>query len=128
MSKKLEIVPVPLGHEETLAIHKENMKSPEFRKNLREAVEQAHHRGVGLISMVLMSNPEFNTVKNSLVPLTKIDLDNYPRSSAVQGKTIDEQFHISYYLKLAHDAQTYGAAGIVIGAPSAKNHIKEYEI
>ncbi|OGZ02546.1 MAG: hypothetical protein A2430_02390 [Candidatus Liptonbacteria bacterium RIFOXYC1_FULL_36_8] len=39
MSKKLEIVPVPLGHEETLAIHKENMKSPKFRKNLREAVE-----------------------------------------------------------------------------------------
>jgi len=39
MSKKPIIVPVPLGYEETLAIHKENMKSLEFRKNLREAIE-----------------------------------------------------------------------------------------
>jgi len=94
-----------------------------FAGNLEEAVKQAHSRDLGLISMVLMSNPEFGKIKSMWVDVED-DFEAYNGRAGI----ICGSHHVEYYLKLARDAQRFGADGIVIGAPSPKNHIKEYEI
>lgn len=93
-----------------------------FAGNLEEAVKQAHDRGVGLISMCLMSNPEFAREKRKLVPVKG---DDYHRTDI---KWIGEQTYVEQYIQLARDAAEFKADGIVIGAPSGKNHITEGEI
>ncbi|HIH13097.1 TPA: hypothetical protein HA242_05215 [Candidatus Woesearchaeota archaeon] len=75
-----------------------------FPGNTQEAVNQAHPRGLGLISLVLMSNPQFEVIKNS---------------------TIRGMKGYEYY---ALQVAEYGADGMVIGAPSDKNHIKDEEV
>lgn len=75
-----------------------------FPGNTREAVNQAHPRGLGLIGLVLMSNPEFEVIKNS----------------TIRGMKGYEYF--------AFQVAEYGADAMVIGAPSEKNHIKDGEV
>ncbi len=94
-----------------------------FAGNMREAAEQARKRDLGLISMVLMSNPEFEREKNKLVPLDKDEGYLKPHLWMIEG-----QSHVKQYIQLAHDAAAYGVEGVVIGAPSQKNHIKPEEI
>jgi len=100
-----------------------------FAGNIKEATQQARNRDLGLISMVLMSNPEFEREKNKLVEVTQEELDSYPRSLIRVGRFgSDESPYVSQYVQLAHDAHKYGVDGMVIGAPSSKNHIEESEI
>jgi len=99
-----------------------------FAGNMEEAAEQLEKWDIGGIHMCLMSNPEYEREKMKLVPVTRSDLSTYARSSATMGKTIDGVFHTYQYLQLAHDASRYGIDGIVIGAPSKKNHIEGFEI
>ena len=40
----------------------------------------------------------------------------------------DDEPHVYQYIQLAHDAQAHGLGGVVIGAPSEKNHIEKEEI
>ncbi|MBI2146115.1 orotidine 5'-phosphate decarboxylase [Candidatus Woesearchaeota archaeon] len=75
-----------------------------FPGNTREAVVQAHGKGLGLIALVLMSNPEFEVIKNS----------------TIRGMKGYEYF--------ALQVAEYGADAIVIGAPSEKNHLKDEEV
>lgn len=93
-----------------------------FAGNMAEAKKQAHDRGVGIITMCLMSNPEYEREKNKLVPVKKED---YEEDDIV---IVDGQHYVKQYIQLAHDAQLYGLDGIVVGAPSKKNHITEEEI
>jgi orotidine 5'-phosphate decarboxylase subfamily 2 len=72
--------------------------------NINEAVTQAHKHGIGIIVVTLMSNPEFEHIKNA---------------------TINNKTMIEF---IAFESQKAGADAIVIGAPSDKNHIKEAEI
>jgi len=84
-----------------------------FAGNIEEAAEQAHARNIGIMGMCLMSNPEFEKVKNM----------------KVIGYT-DKNFmyHIPFYQHLAKESAEHGLDGIVIGAPSPTNHITEKEI
>lgn len=75
-----------------------------FPGNLREATAQAQKRGLGLIALVLMSNPEFENVKN-----------------------LKTQSGF-YYEHLAREVAAAGTDGVVIGAPSTKNHLREAEL
>lgn len=75
-----------------------------FPGNLREATTQAQKRGLGLIALVLMSNPEFEDVKN-LKTTTGL-----------------------YFEHLAQEVAVAGTDGMVIGAPSAKNHLSVEEL
>ena len=95
-----------------------------FAGNMKEAAEQAKKRDIGLISMCLMSNPEYESVKNQWVHLENID--RFPNSfDAIEIQGIP---HVKKYIQLAHDAAQYGIDGIVIGAQSKKNHLKDKEI
>lgn len=76
-----------------------------FPGNMREAAEQARKHDIGLIALVLMSNPEFRVIKDMRVD---------------GGKP--------FYLWLAEQAASAHVDAVVIGAPSAHNHISEREI
>lgn len=98
-----------------------------FAGNLEEVVKQAHARQQGLISMVLMSNPEFKEEKNMFAPVKASE--GYLDEDIIEvqrGKEIVP--HVFNYIRLAHLANIYGADGIVVGAPSGKNHITDDEI
>lgn len=75
-----------------------------FPGNIRETQAFAAHHHMGLIVLVLMSNPEYEVIKNA----------------TIKGQKAFEYF--------AHEVKACGADGIVIGAPSAKNHITPQEI
>ncbi|MEK6940227.1 MAG: orotidine 5'-phosphate decarboxylase / HUMPS family protein [Nanoarchaeota archaeon] len=94
-----------------------------FAGNLKEAAEQARKRDIGLISMCLMSNPEYESIKNERVP---VQIADYP--NPYDAVEIDGVPHVKKYIQLAHDAARYGIDGTVIGAPSKKNHLKDKEI
>lgn len=75
-----------------------------FPGNTLQAGEQAQRHGLGLIVLVLMSNPEYGLMKNA----------------QIEGQAL--------YLYLAEQAAKAQAAGVVIGAPSPRNHINPAEI
>ncbi|MDP2926015.1 MAG: orotidine 5'-phosphate decarboxylase / HUMPS family protein [Nanoarchaeota archaeon] len=96
-----------------------------YAGNIKEAAEQLRKRNLGGIHMCLMSNPDYQREKNMLVqiPDEEIDEDEYG---------LDAEIYIGHkvkrYMQLAHDAKKFGLEGIVVGAPSDKNHIKPEEI
>ena len=94
-----------------------------FAGNMAEAAKQGKDRRIDVISMCLMSNPEYEQVKNMWVDVSK-DSDYH----SVDLKDIDGVLHARHYKVLAHDAKKYGFGGIVIGAPSPKNHLKDEEV
>ena len=75
-----------------------------FPGNTVQAAAQAKHHKIGLIALVLMSNPEYQVMKTAVVG--------------------DQPF----YLYLAQETARAAVEGIVIGAPSAGNHISIDEI
>jgi len=95
-----------------------------FAGNMEDASKQGKDRRIGLISMCLMSNPEYEQVKNMWVNVSA-DAGNYDHAHI---KEIDGVPHVRHYVQLARDAGRFGLAGIVIGAPSQKNHIKDEEV
>jgi len=100
-----------------------------FAGNLEEATQQAHARGIGLISMVLMSNPEYEREKNKLVPLNEDEAcSEYYMEEVIRVSESGGCPYVKQYIQLAHDARKFGTDGIVIGAPSDKNHITDKEI
>ncbi|MBS3116257.1 orotidine 5'-phosphate decarboxylase [Candidatus Woesearchaeota archaeon] len=98
-----------------------------FAGNMEEAAKQAQARDIGLIAMCLMSNPEYEREKNKWVATREGDYWGNGRLETDQT-LIDGKQHVKQYLQLARDANAFYLDGIVIGAPSAKNHIKEEEI
>lgn len=98
-----------------------------FAGNMKEAVDQAHARDLGLIGMVLMSNPEYALEKDKLMRIVVSDpkRSHYYLEDCV---LLGDDVYVRQYIQLAHDATEYELDGIVIGAPSPSNHIKEYEI
>ncbi len=75
-----------------------------FPGNAGEAKKQADKHGVGLIQLVLMSNKEFEAMKNA-------DFDG-----------------IKGYEYFATQVYQNDIDAMVIGAPSPKNHLKDFEI
>lgn len=75
-----------------------------FPGNALQAAEQAREQNIGLIMLVLMSNPEFKLMKDA----------------RIDGKP--------FYQYLAEQAAKGDVDGVVIGAPSASNHIQTVEL
>jgi len=105
-----------------------------FPGNLEEAAKQAHGRGLGLIGMCIMSNSEHAREKNKLVNVREEKETYRPEDVLVwrheewEQNLPAEEYFVRQYVQLAHDAAKYGWDGVVIGAPSKKNHITENEI
>jgi len=93
-----------------------------FAGNLKETGEQAKKRNVGIISMCLMSNPEYNLQKNNLIA---IESSFYAQEDVL---LIEHVPYVKQYVSLAYQAQIYNIDGIVIAAPSKDNHVQEQEI
>ena len=70
-----------------------------FPGNIADTCAMAQKRNLGLIPLALMSNPEYQLIKN-------LQIDG-----------------IAAFLYFARESSRAGAAGIVVGAPSPKNHI-----
>tara|TARA_Y100000310_G_scaffold142028_1_gene141442 strand:- start:746 stop:1498 length:753 start_codon:yes stop_codon:yes gene_type:complete len=100
-----------------------------FAGNMEEASKKTHERGIEAITMCLMSNPEYEEEKNSLVRVDAITTydseDIIP--VRIMGRKNDSPF-VRRYIQLAHDANRFGLDGVVIGAPSESNHITEEEL
>lgn len=96
-----------------------------FPGNIEEAAKQAKARDIGIISMCLMSNSEYEAEKNKLVRIPNQDVLVYDSESVF---SFQGEGYVRQYLKLALDSERFGIDAIVIGAPSKKNHIKEEEI
>ncbi|MBU3912712.1 MAG: orotidine 5'-phosphate decarboxylase [Nanoarchaeota archaeon] len=95
-----------------------------FAGNMEEASKQAKDRRIDLISMCLMSNPEYERVKNMWVRVSN-EAQPYDANHIMMADGLP---HVRHYIQLAHDAAKFGLGGIVIGAPSSKNHLKDEEV
>jgi len=97
-----------------------------YAGNMAEIGKQAKERGIGTITMCLMSNPDYQKEKDMLVPLSEEERDPY-RGMDIEFSN-DFVPHVKRYKFLANSAKSFGLDGIVIGAPSETNHIKEEEL
>lgn len=95
-----------------------------FAGNMEEASKQGRDRNIGLITMGLMSSPDYASVKNMWVEVGK-DVSAYESRDL---KEIDGKPHTRFYIKQVRDANRFGLAGIVLGAPSSTNHITDEEV
>ncbi|MFH1500477.1 MAG: orotidine 5'-phosphate decarboxylase [archaeon] len=93
-----------------------------FPGNMQEAAEQGKKWGIGVIPMCLMSNPEYAAEKNKLVEGGE---DSFQRPDLIR---LGDRSYVRQYVQLAQSAGFHGLDALVIGAPSAKNHIQEREI
>ncbi len=93
-----------------------------FAGNLKEMAKQKSGRDIGAIVLCLMTNPEYEREKLKLVP---VDSSGYDAADIIK---VNDTNYVHQYIQLAHDARSFGIDGVVIGAPSAKNHLKESEI
>lgn len=101
-----------------------------FAGNMEEAVNQGKKHDLGVISMCLMSNPEYAGEKAKLVYIGDcadafIHTNDLFKAPFKQGGQL---MYAPQFIKLARDAQKFGIDGLVIGAPSSKNHITPKEI
>lgn len=96
-----------------------------FAGNIEEAAQQAGKRDVGVIGMCLMSNPEYEIEKNKLVPLSTDAAQEYRAGDRI---LVDDVPHVKQYIYLANQSSKKGLDGIVVGAPSSKNHITSEEL
>lgn len=95
-----------------------------YAGNMAQLAAYGRKHGIGIITMCLMSNPEYAFEKLALMRVRNPDTYRPADLIEVPGRGP----HVHRYLQLAHDAHHFGIDGIVIGAPSPDNHITEEEI
>ncbi|MBR9692506.1 hypothetical protein GOV07_01095 [Candidatus Woesearchaeota archaeon] len=95
-----------------------------YAGNMEEFAEFGKAHDIGIITMCLMSNPHYRREKNKLVEI--IPGDNYHEQNIIKCPGVG--VFVRQYTHLAHDAKRFGIDGIVIGAPSDKNHVTPEEI
>ena len=95
-----------------------------YAGNMEETKEYGERWGTGLFTMCLMSNPEYESVKNELVDVNG-DEEGYEFGDLVE---VGGKVYVKKYINLARRAAKCGIEGIVIGAPSEDNHISEEEL
>ena len=88
-----------------------------FAGNIAEMSTQSKKEGISVISMVLMSNPEFRHVKDNLV---LVDPEDYHEHDII---SVNDESYVPYYIYLTREAATHHIEGIVVGCPSPLNHI-----
>ena len=99
-----------------------------YAGNMEEASRMAKARDLGAITICLMSNPEYQKEKSMLVRLNQDERDPYNIDHLVSYDSLGTNVFVPRYIQLAHDAEEFGLDGVVIGAPSDKNHIRDQEI
>ncbi|MEA3229324.1 MAG: orotidine 5'-phosphate decarboxylase / HUMPS family protein [archaeon] len=80
-----------------------------FAMNIKEVAEQGDKWDVGIISLCIMSNPEYAAMKNAMI-------------------TLEDGVRRRMFEAIAMQCGEYGIDGVVIGAPSETNHITSDEI
>jgi hypothetical protein len=88
---------------------------------MKETAEQAKKRGIAIITMCLMSNPEYKREKNKLVQITDGGFMQ-PKYRPEHVRRIGSDLCVRQYIQLAHDAKAYGVDGLVIGAQLGESH------
>lgn len=96
-----------------------------FAGNIAEAAKDLKSRGLGGIHMCIMSNPDYEREKNKLVQIPQENLSDYLPFDLIY---VNDTPYVRQYQQLAHDSRMLGLDGIVLGAPSKKNHITEQEL
>lgn len=99
-----------------------------YAGNIDEFSKYSAKHNIGMITMCLMSSPGYKREKNMWVPLHSENNDFKDDYKNNDLKEIDGIPHVQRYKYLALNANKYDLAGIVIGAPSKSNHLKEEEI
>ncbi len=99
-----------------------------FAGNMKEAAGQGRDRGIGLITMGLMSNPDYAKIKNMWINVSEDEFDGRIDYDNADIREIEGFPHVRFYIKQIRDAAVNGLAGIVLGAPSSKNHITPEEV
>jgi len=94
-----------------------------YAGNMAEAAGQAHKLSLGVITMCIMSNPEYAREKNKLVPVD--DDAEFDSDDLVHVKL---RTYVPQYIWLASEAKKHGIDGLVLGARTATNHIEEEEL
>lgn len=100
-----------------------------FPGNFEEVAVQSHNRGLGVIGMGIMSNPQYRTEKNKLVDVTD-NSEGYALEDIVEmtHPKLGARKFVPQFVQLAHDAGEYKWDGVVIGAPSPGNHVTLDEV
>lgn len=104
-----------------------------FAGNMEETINSAKERDreFGIITMCLMSNPEYEDVKKSLIPLSTSKGKGLGEKVKLYEEdliTLEEGKYLPWYIYQVWKAAETGCDGIVVGAPSKDNHIEETEI
>lgn len=123
------------------AAHADAITVAPFAGNLQSTVASAKSLGLGVITLCLMSNPEYRLMKRKLVPVSS-DTDEPgalflsaaklpPGVSQQRGAPSSAstgELYLEQYLYRAREARIYGADGVVVGAPSQENGISGEEL
>lgn len=96
-----------------------------YAGNMGDCADQGRKRDIGIITMCLMSNPEYENEKNMLVPITEEESFEFEQEDVVK---FHGQHYVPRYIDLASKASVHGIDGIVIGAPSDENHLSDGEL
>ncbi len=96
-----------------------------YAGNMGECAEQGSVRDIGIITMCLMSNPEYAGEKNMLMPISGEESFGFEREDVF---IFNGQHYVKRYVDLASKASVHDLDGIVIGAPSPKNHLTDEEL
>jgi orotidine-5'-phosphate decarboxylase len=93
-----------------------------YAQNIKQAGLDAQELEMDLITMCLMSNPEYEKGKNLLVPLSQEELSAYKEEDL---EKLGEENYVKRFIWDAKNASTNNIAGLVIGATG---HVKVEEI
>lgn len=96
-----------------------------YAGNIAQAGQQGKKYEVGIIAMCLMSNAAYEEEKNQLIRTFDRSYDD---KDVVSVDPVNGSRLVKKYMYLAKEAGMQGLEGIVIGAPSPKNHLKEEEL
>ena len=91
-----------------------------YAGNMQEVTQAAARRGLGTITMGIMSNTEFRRRKYALIPTPDSVSSEF---LLADGFDVNGKFHVYQFIMDAWEARTSGVSGIVVGAPSAQNGI-----
>jgi orotidine-5'-phosphate decarboxylase len=112
------------------AAHADAITVAPFAGNLQSTVVSAKSLGLGVITLCLMSNPEYRLMKRKLVPIPPgvMQRPGAMLPPGAPGFPSAGETYLEQYLFMAYEARMYGADGVVVGAPSPENGISVEEL
>ncbi len=99
-----------------------------YAGNMKEVADFGEKHDIGTITMCLMSSPDYKREKNKLVPILKVNGDYTDDFMRKDIQMVGKRPHVKQYKYIALNANKHGISAIVVGAPSASNHLQAYEV